>query len=108
MEIKILEVRDRATCMPVMAVKVDGDCNDQENWLLKKAGFGDAENRYYVYLIDIVNHVVQHDPYSWSRTLREAHKFIQENFDNITAGQVVDVEYILGESKQPKISDRYY
>jgi hypothetical protein len=35
-----------------------------------------------------------------------AHKYLQENWDSVQNGQVLDVEYILGETDSPKISER--
>jgi len=35
-----------------------------------------------------------------------AHKYIKEHWDELRSGSVVDVEFILGESKEPKASER--
>lgn len=111
MEIKLFEVRDRATFVPVMAVKLGGRCTDQENWLLSMAGFGcDPEIRDYVILTNLEDAESQYDPYKWgpcTRTMSEAHKYICEHFDKLKSGAVVDVEYILGESKTRKTSERF-
>ena len=48
-----------------------------------------------------------YDPYSWGdRTYSVAHNYIQEHWDEIKAGDVIDVEYILGETPEPKLSER--
>ena len=45
------------------------------------------------------------DPYDWgNRTLGTSHNFIKENFDGLKNGDVIDVEFILGESMVKKIS----
>ena len=36
----------------------------------------------------------------------EAHRHIQYSWDELESGDVVDVEYILGESKFKKVSER--
>ena len=37
MQNKLFEVRDRATFIPVMAIHIDGNCTDQEDWLLRRS-----------------------------------------------------------------------
>jgi hypothetical protein len=36
----------------------------------------------------------------------EAHVWVLEHFDEVEDGSIVDVEYILGESAAPKVSER--
>ncbi len=47
------------------------------------------------------------DPFEWgdNRTRLFAHKYIAEHFDELPSGAVVDVEFILGESAAPKLSE---
>lgn len=85
----------------------------QESWILWHAGFGRAieEHRTYVVLAKVSGgepveaHV---DPFSWSnrRTYTNAHIWLVKHFDEVKTGQVVDVEFILGEVDVPKISER--
>lgn len=110
MQNKLFEVRDRATFIPVMAIHIDGNCTDQEDWLLRRSGYGKSEDRDYVYLINLQTGEGQYDPYKWgcySRTLHEAHRYITAHFDELQTGDVVDVEFILGESATKKITERY-
>lgn len=37
--------------------------------------------------------------------MHEAHKYIQQHWDELQSGEVVDVEYILGETTVKKESD---
>jgi hypothetical protein len=37
----------------------------------------------------------------------EAHRYIEENWNALSDGDVIDVEFILGETKEKKISERY-
>jgi hypothetical protein len=104
---KAFEIRDRATFIPVLATKLLGT-NEGNRYLLRRAGFGQD------YPLIAVTHLErfqsEYDPYKWnefSRTIFEAHKYIQEHFDDLNDGDVVDVEYILGEVKEPKKSERY-
>lgn len=36
----------------------------------------------------------------------EAHRYIESYFDKLNSGDVIDVEHILGETKEPKVSER--
>lgn len=108
MEVKIFELRDRATFIPIAAVKIPAhttiDRNDAENYLLWNAGWS-------------IDHIVmfnvedpakyQSDPSDWNdRTYETAHMYICKHFDELENGQVVDVEFILGEVTEPKQSQR--
>src|ERR1700681_828474 len=100
---KLVEIRDRGTFIPALAVRFDSDI-DQEQWLLSKAGYGltPEDHMRYVMLIQINGGggKCAVDPYDWGtnpRTYHVAHKWIAENFDAIKHGQVVCVEHILGE-----------
>jgi hypothetical protein len=107
MVIKMFEVRDRATCIPVMAIKMySADCN--EIFLLRRAGYGFEQP--LIMLVELCHNSSSYDPYSWgdTRTIRNAHMYIQENFDSMDTGDVVDVEFILGEVDTPKISERRF
>lgn len=110
MENKLFEVRDRATCIPMLAIHIDGEVEDQEDWLLRRAGYGKKEERNYVYLVHLQTGEGNYDAFKWndSRTIREAHLYINKYWSELKSGEVLDIEYILGESKQKKTSDRYY
>jgi hypothetical protein len=48
------------------------------------------------------------DPYDWpanSRMKTEVHHWLCKHFDEIESGAVVDVEFILGETSSPKLSE---
>lgn len=105
METKILEIRDRATYLPVMATKMISDI-PKERYHLRRTGYGED---FPLITITMLNGCIsQYDAYKWSdnsRTLHEAHKYIQEKYDELKTGDVVDVEFILGESKNKKKSE---
>lgn len=113
MEVKTFEVRDSMTCMAVVAIKpVPRD--EQEAWLWARSGFGRFPGDY-VLIADIGsnNGILTSDPYKQngapdSRTLFEAHRYIRAHFDELDNGAVVDVEFILGVTDAPKVTDRYY
>lgn len=105
MKAKMFEIRDRGTRIPVIAIKTHGD-TPQEHSHFRSAGWGTDS-------VIVVKHnggtQVAHDPFKWredgTRTMFEAHRHIQENFDTLENFAVIDVEYILGETAKPKASE---
>ncbi len=111
MIVKTLEVRDSMTCISVVAIK-PGPRNEAERHLWARCGFGTdaaAQSRYVLVAKLSGNRgMLTSDPYaqrSTDRTMREAHLYIREHFDELANGAVVDIEYILGESATPKRPD---
>ena len=103
-ETKYLEVRDRMTMMPVLAVAVDGD----DDPLARRAGYECGLKQ--IVLIDLLTGRSTNDPYKWerytrARTLPEAHSKIAKLWVGLKSGDVVDVEYLLGEKPEPKASE---
>lgn len=48
-----------------------------------------------------------YDPYDWGdRTWQVAHDYIARHWDELVDGAVVDVEYVLGETAEPKHPER--
>lgn len=106
---KLFQVRDRATNMSVMAVKLGDEESSYENHILAHAGYGlDPKERSegnYVILVDLNGGRIAAcgDPFSWEfispgRTLREAHLYLLTHFDELQSGDVIDVEYINNET----------
>lgn len=103
-EIKLFEVRDVGTSIPVAALNIM-PALEQERWLMKRAGYG--QKRYIILFGLNCDCPVRYDPYRWNnRTLINAHSYIREHWDELRGGEVIDVEYILGERTEPKISER--
>lgn len=108
---KTFEIRDRGTFVPVLAIKLEPG-NAADRYLLARAGYclTPEEQAQYVQLVRIEggNGSSTCDPYDWgggARTLRIAHQYIIEHFDALDSGVVVDVEFILGETEAPKVSE---
>lgn len=112
MKIKLLEVRDRATFIPVAAIKVEA-ANEAQAYLLMRSGWGDNIGiNMHIYLFPLNNSPVQvaYDPYDWPqspRTMHVAHFWVSQHWDEIEDGSVIDVEFILSETQQPKVSERF-
>jgi hypothetical protein len=99
MRSKLFEIRDRATLMPVLAIQISG----KDGPLAERAGFDQPQ----IILIDLENSRCNWDEYEWNgaRTLPNAHAYIKKHWRDLTDGDVIDVEFILGETKVPKISE---
>ena len=109
---KMFEIRDRGTAIPVLAIQLGSD-NDQETWLLWRAGYcsNKDEQKRYVILVDVLGgcRKANSDPFDWGpndRTRFNAHRYIEKHFDDLEPGAVVDVEYVLGEVPMPKVTER--
>lgn len=113
MEIKLIEIRDDGTLVPAMAVRLN-ERNAAEHWLLLRAGYANDRiidtnhDEPYVLLTQLFGSGHCHyDPFAWnSRTMKHAHMFLIQNWNQLSTGDVVDVEFILGERPTPKVSER--
>ena len=96
---KLLELRDRHTSIQALAIQVSG----QDGYLMRRAGFQSP----MVYLVELATQECRYDPWAWGdRTLKTAHLHIAEYFDDLVDGAVIDVEFILGETDAPKVSEQ--
>jgi len=112
LETKVFEIRDRATFFVAYATRAvpasdwrDISIRQAESYLLRRDGFG-PDNGPFVILCRPDGRSF-YDPYSWAdRTHTTAHLHITENWDDLLSGAVIDVEFILGETAAPKLSER--
>jgi hypothetical protein len=105
--IKFIEIRDRMTFIAAMAVRL-APASEAERYLASRSGFGidPAEQAGYVMLTKLCDPRSEWDPFAWSdRTMTTAHAYVQERWDELESGAVVDVEFIRGETKAPKRSE---
>jgi len=127
MRVKLFEVRDRATFIAVLAVKLTADVQlttddlelvgderigsrNPEHFLLRRAGYASAAiapswtGEPYVLVAKLER--AHYDPFSWdSMTMVGAHRHIRDNWDKLSSGDVIDVEFLRGETDQPKASE---
>lgn len=91
METKTFEVRDRATFIPMLAIEVSG----ADGYLARSAGYGDA----LILMGRLSGGQFSYDPFYWpDRTFYNAHRYIQENWETLKDGDVIDVRFILKET----------
>lgn len=108
MEVKCLELRDKGTFVPVICIR-PLPANEGQRYLLKRDGYSCEPSDNIVIMIDAQCRGASYDPYGWpgdTRTKPVAHKFIEENWATLKDGDVVDVQFILGETAAPKLSER--
>lgn len=106
MNIKVFEIRDSATYIPVIAIKMEGS-DKKEHYHLRRSGFS---NKVPLITILRLNDMkAYYAPYQWesylARTMGKAHEYIEKHFDDLDTGTVVDVEFINGETDKPKKSE---
>ena len=94
----MLELRDRMTFIPTLAIEISGE----DGYLARRAGYGPL----CVLFGRLNGGTFHYDPYDWAdRTWKTAHTLIIEHFNELKDGDVVDVEFILGETTTPKQSE---
>lgn len=108
MQVKCLELRDKATFIPVICIKPVAD-NEGQRYLLRRDGYSLDPDDPIIIMIDAQCRGAAYDPHDWtqSRTHHHAHLHISENWDWLLDGDVIDVEYILGETTVKKTSERF-
>jgi len=108
MKTKTFEIRDEGTHIPAMAIVFEGS-SEKERYQLARAGFGVNESHQddYALLIHLTSMRVNYDPSKWGggRTMQIAHTHIIQNWSSLESGQVIDVQFILGETEEPKESE---
>ena len=106
MEIKLLEIRDKGTFMPMFAFNTASQW-PQQSYLLRRAGYSPEGDCIMFGYLAQSGMPACYDPYDWNdRTKKTAHEYIQAHWNELKDGDVVDVEFILGETTQPKQSER--
>ena len=107
MEIKCFEVLDRATLIPVICIKLATEILIEQK-ILRQAGFSTHPFNACILYVHLAGRRNEWDPYNWAdRTNTTAHKYIKENWNTLISGDVIDVEWIKGETKTKNKSDLY-
>jgi len=109
LDTRVLEVRDSATFIPVLGININptGDESGGQRWLMRRCGYPcDGQPNVILTRLDGSGKATN-DPYAWGgRTYPIAHNYIIENWDSLKDGDVIDVEFILGEKPTKKVSER--
>jgi hypothetical protein len=105
MKTKLLEIRDVGTFIVVLCVDMNPDDEFQRK-ALRRYGYP-CDGRPNI----LITHAsggfkADNDPYSWGgRTYPVAHNYIIKHWDMLEEGDVIDVEFILEETKTIKTSE---
>lgn len=110
MEVKLIEVRDAATFIPALAIRLGSEI-EAERYLFGRAGFGTSPigQGTYIILIRLEDSEAHYDPQDWrglARTMPEAHRELLSHWADYQSGDVLDVQFVLGEKAEKKVSER--
>ena len=106
MIVKVLEIRDSMTFIPALAIKL-APRNEEQRYLCSRVGF--SADQPGVIVMRLNDQEAHSDSYDWrgdTRTMPNAHVYIEQHFDELRDGDVVDVEFILDERATKKTSER--
>ena len=119
MEGKFVEIRDEGTCILALALRMQAPpelriprWKDTLGYWFLHFRSGYPEDGSSIMLICLEDGRATSDPYEWpargmgQRTMGTAHNWIIDHWDELKDGNVVDVQFILGETKTPKVSER--
>lgn len=105
---KYFEIRDSATHIPAVSFRFEAK-TEKERYLIARCGYGRTleEQKEHVMLVRLEHMKANYDPHRWgtTRTMTVAHHYIIEHWDTLSSGDVVDVQFILGETDKPKVSE---
>ena len=108
---KTFEVRDTGTFIPCFGVlcdpRQDDAASEADRYLLGRAGYGITRCILFTRLDGHPSNIAPYDPLEWgrSRTMRLAHEYVIEHWDELDSGAVLDVGSMLG-LNAPKPSER--
>jgi hypothetical protein len=109
MNVKALELRDAGTFIPILCIDMNDPVNEGQHYLLRRCGYSlDGRPNVIITRLDGNGRHAFNDPYAHSdRTWHVAHNWIIEHWSELSDGDVVCVEHILGERSTPKVSERF-
>ena len=103
---KLIEIRDRGTCIPALAMRME-PADEVEEAFNRRVGYPSNS----IVLMLYSGQQATSDPYDWGkfgyggRTVPNVHHYLynltHEKFDNLKNGQVIDVRVILEEQEEP-------
>jgi hypothetical protein len=114
MHVKILEIRDEGTLIPVLCIDMNPALdfrghNETQRHYLRRCGYPcDGQPNIAITHLSAGGQPCWNDPYGWGgRTYPVAHNYIIENWKTLADGDVIDVQFILGETAVKKTSERF-
>lgn len=108
MEVKTFEVRDAGTFIPCIAIRLN-PATEKDRYLIGRAGYGqsaEAQGEYVIFGALAADREFRYDPMVWgNRTMCAAHAHVRRNWRELESGSVVDVQFLKGETSEPKKSE---
>ena len=106
MEIKLLEIRDEATMFSALCINMNPG-TEPERLHLRHHGYPcDGRPNIVMTNTSADSKPATNDPYAWrDRTFATAHHYIITNWTDLKTGDVVDVQFILGETATKKMAE---
>lgn len=102
MKTKFIEIRDEGTLIPALAIEI----SRADSRLAWRAGYGPEPS---IILISLTTGESRGDPWHWpsvaGRTMRVAHEYLRDHWEQFGNNSVCDVRVYLGESQFPVRSD---
>lgn len=103
---KFFELRDKGTCVPVFAILMAPTGDKAADALLRRAGYSLTSTPLVLFGSMMGDRKAEYDPFNWGdRTFSTGHHWAAEHFDQMKSGDVIDVEFILGETAAVKLSE---
>jgi len=103
---RVIEIRDEGTRIMALAIKMEA-ANRLEEQALRCYGY--PRDGSAIVLMNLNDQKASSDPYSevWngSRTMRAAHAWITEHWDDFREGDVIDCRFIAGTASAPARSE---
>jgi hypothetical protein len=103
MEVKILELRDHGTFIPLLCINLGQADNDAQRYLMRRVGYPlTGQPNIAITHLGCNNSRITNDPYQQEgRTFPVGHRYILWHWDELKDGDVVDVRFILKETDAP-------
>ena len=102
METKLFELRDHGTFIPLLCIK-PSDTNGTAFEAKMAWRYGYKNSRAVIVThLSVPQRGCKNDWSEWGdRTYAVAHKHIEENWDTLKTGDLIDVRVLLGEAEKP-------
>ncbi len=110
MTFKVVEIRDEGTCILALAIQMQASSEILAYYVHTRSCY--PRDGSSIMLMILMDGRATSDPYQWvdlhmgPRTMPVAHNWIIEHYEEVQDGDVVDVQFILGETVAPKVSER--
>lgn len=108
MEVKTFEVRDAGTFIPCIAIRLN-PATEKDRYLIGRAGYGQSaeeQGEYVIFGRLEAESEFHFDAFAWgNRTMQTAHHHVSTHFDALESGALVDVQFLKGETSEPKVSE---